>query len=44
MYDCIINEICLKYGYDEELRKAISVVFPLMVEEYNDLEGVKNCF
>lgn len=44
MYDNIINEICLKYGYDDELRKAISVVFPLMVEEYNDLEGVKKLF
>lgn len=44
MYDNIINEICLKYGYDDELRKAISIVFPLMVEEYNDLECVKKLF
>ena len=44
MYDCIINEICLKYCYDDDLWKAISIVFPLMVEEYNDLEGVKKLF
>jgi len=44
MYNDIINEICLKYNYSKELRKAISVVFPLMVEEYNDLEGVKKLF
>lgn len=44
MYDNIINEICLKYGYNDELREAISVVFPLMVEEYNDFEGVKKLF
>ena len=44
MYIDDINEICLKFKYDDNIKKAISIVFPLMVFEYKDFAGVKNVF
>lgn len=44
MYKDIIDEICDEYDYDNNLRRAIEIVFPLMVDYYNDLKGVKDVF
>lgn len=44
MYNEFIDEICKNYNYDDNLRKAIELAFSLMMEEYNDLEGIKKVF
>ena len=44
MYKEFIDEICEKYNYDDDLKKAIELAFSLMMEEYNDLEGIKKFF
>lgn len=44
MYNEFIDDICKKYNYDDNLRKAIELAFSLMMEEYNDLEGIKKVF
>ncbi len=31
-----IDEVCDKYGYDEEIKIAISKIFPVMVEQYGE--------
>lgn len=44
MYSDFIDEICDKYGYDADLRRAIEISFSLMMDEYDDLEGIKKIF
>lgn len=35
-FDNLIDEIASKYGYNEELKKAIKITIPLMVDEYGE--------
>lgn len=42
----LVNEISLKYNYDDELKQAILITIPLMVEEYGEdsLEDIIKLF
>jgi len=43
-YNKFVDEISEKYGYGEELKVAIKMAIPLMVEDYGDEQAVLNVF
>lgn len=43
-YSKFVDEISEKYGYDEELKNAISIAIPLMIEDYGNAQDVLNVF
>lgn len=46
MYDEFINKICSIYSYDDEVKKAISIAIPLMVNYYGEeqIESILEVF
>lgn len=43
-YSKFVDEISEKYGYDEQLKTAIRMAIPLMVEDYGNEQDVLNVF